>query len=222
MEERQMMFNFVIEHLIEYWGRSSVALQVMQTLRDLGEDLSEASRSHEIADAIRRHPDEVLELLNNMPGEMDAINAASMQEGTMKKKEQMLCEALDTFLSHKAELGLQEQDWEEESHTFQFLHEQINEMFALKAAGMNHNTGICSAFRKVHNYKYITDPTFNEAMRKELTGQAIPGDERDKALGFINKIIEEIKKEEGTWDERDAGFNPNLDEIIKVSNPGQE
>lgn len=139
----------------------------------------------------------------------------------MKKNEKQICEAIDTYLQHDAELGLQDREWEEESHTFQFLHEQINEMFALKAAGMTHHDGICSAFRKVHNYKYVTDPTFSEAMRKELTAQAVPAEERDKALEFVPKIIEELKKED-SFDEKDAGFNPNLDEIIGVSKPGED
>ncbi len=141
----------------------------------------------------------------------------------MKDKEKLLVEAIDTYLQHSTELGLQKTDTKQEEdneHSFQFLHEQINEMFVLKAAGLTHHDGICSAFRKVHNYKYINDPTFFEAVRKELTAQAVPHEQRMKVEKFIEDIVEEIQKENG--DEKDAGYNPNLDEIIQASKPGQD
>lgn len=140
----------------------------------------------------------------------------------MNKKEKTLTEAVETFLQHKAQLGLQEPDWEEESHTFQFMHEQINDLYRLKTSDTTHHTGICAAFRKVHDYKYVTDPTFREALHKELTAQAVPAEELEKALDMVNTVIEEIKEENKNWNEKDAGFNPNLDEIIEVSNPGVE
>ena len=124
---------------------------------------------------------------------------------TISENEKLLCEAIASYLQDDAHLGVPEPNHDEESHTFQFLHEQINEMFALKAAGMTHRDGICSAFRKVHNYKYITDPTFHEALRKELSAQAIPTESQDKVTNFIDKIIEDIKKEDGIWNEKDAG-----------------
>ena len=140
----------------------------------------------------------------------------------MKKSEKVLTEAIDTFLRHSTELGIPEppeEYKEEESQTFQHLHEQINEMFEVKAVDLTHHDGICAAFRKVHNYKYVTDPTFLVAMEKEMSAQGIPMEEREKALDFVPAIIEQVKTEGKEWAEQDAGFHPCLDEIIDVSRP---
>ena len=101
---------------------------------------------------------------------------------SLKKSEQVACEAIDTMLRHKVALGLQdlpEDAQKEEEHSFQYLHEQINEMFAIKAAGLTHHDGACAAFRKIHNYKYITDATFRRSVDEEMQAQGIPpGSER--------------------------------------------
>ena len=141
-----------------------------------------------------------------------------------KKSEQVVCEAIDTMLRHKVALGLQdlpEDAQKEEEHSFQYLHEQINEMFAIKAAGLTHHDGACAAFRKVHNYKYITDPTFHRSVSEEMKAQGIPANECKQVLEYIPAIINKIKDGD-EWSERDAGYHPNLDEIIKVSQPGIE
>ena len=67
----------------------------------------------------------------------------------LNESEQVVCEAIDTMLRHKVALGLQdlpEDAQQEEEHSFQYLHEQINEMFAIKAAGLAHHDGVCAAF----------------------------------------------------------------------------
>ena len=141
----------------------------------------------------------------------------------LNKPEQVACEAIDTMLRHKVALGLQdlpEDAHKEEEHSFQYLHEQINEMFAIKAAGLIHHDGACAAFRKVHNYKYITDPTFRRSVNEEMKAQGIPAAECQQVLEYIPAIIDEIKTEDKDWCERDAGYNPNLADIIKVSQPG--
>jgi hypothetical protein len=57
---------------------------------------------------------------------------------------------------------------------------------------------------------------------KEMSATAVPMIERDKAIGFIPSIINELYSEQRNWSERDAGFNPNLDEIKELSQPEQE
>jgi hypothetical protein len=136
-----------------------------------------------------------------------------MEEQIMKKEEKAICEAIDTYFQEPAELGLSAHKHEEDAHVFQHMHEEINQLFNLKAVDMTHHDGICSAFRKVHNYKYLDDPTFREAMRKELSAQAVPAEERERALDLIPKIIEEMREEDKAWAEKDAGWNPNLKEI---------
>jgi len=143
----------------------------------------------------------------------------------LNDNERLLVEAVKSMLSQDAQLGLSihandpyaGQDW----RGLEYLHGHINEMFLVKAAELVHAEGVCQAFGKVHSYKYLDDPTFSTAMEKEMVAQAIPAEERNKALGFIPKIIEELKEDQREWAEKDSGFNPKLDEIKEMSKPEQ-
>ena len=130
----------------------------------------------------------------------------------------MLCEAIDTYFQDPARMGVPEATDEDtkQEHSFQHLHEQINELFATKTSSFTHYDGVNAAFRSVHNYKYITDPTFKVAMEREMQAQAIPLAEQHKAFEIIPKIISEVSKD-SNWSEQDAGFHPDLDEIMKKS-----
>lgn len=144
----------------------------------------------------------------------------------LNKAEQTLVEAIDTMLQHDAKLGLKIHDTTAErlgetERGLEYLHGQIDEMFALKAAELVHADGVCQAFRKVHNYKYLDDPSFKTAMLKEMVAQAIPATERDQALDFLPTIISELKEDKQSWAEKDFGFNPELDEIKEASQPEQ-
>jgi hypothetical protein len=136
----------------------------------------------------------------------------------LKKEERLVLEAIDTMLQHDAKLGLaihNVDEFESAERGYEYLHGQIDEMFAVKAAEFTHTNGICQAFKKVHNYKYLDDPAFPVAMKKEMVAQAIPAEERSKALDIIPKIIKELKSEQKEWAEKDS-FNPNLDEIMEA------
>ncbi len=142
----------------------------------------------------------------------------------LTKNEKLLVEAIDSMLKQDAKLGLSFHDSDKEQiaeRGVEYLHEQIDEMFALRAAELTHAESVCCAFRKVHNYKYLDDPSFRVAMDKEMISTAVPAEERNKALEFVPKIIDELKTEQKEWCERDSGFNPSLDEIREVSKPGQ-
>lgn len=144
----------------------------------------------------------------------------------MDPNEKLLVEAVESFLSGQAKLGLKpdekaDNDNDPKARGPEYLHGQIDEMFAHKAAELTHHTGVCAAFSKVHNYKYLDDSTFSEAMDKEMTAQGIPAAERKTALEFIPSIIKELAEESEQWCEKDFGFNQNLDEIIEVSQPKQ-
>lgn len=140
----------------------------------------------------------------------------------MNKNELVLLEAIDTMLQHDAQLGLKihadkNKKSGEAERGYEYLHNQIDEMFALKAAELLHADGICRAFTKIHNYKYLDDPTFKTAMEKEMIAQAVPSEERAKAIEFVPSIINELKQDQAKWAEKDFGFNPKLDEIKEVS-----
>lgn len=137
----------------------------------------------------------------------------------IKKSERIVCEAIDTMLRDKAALGLQDPPKsykDEDEHSLQYLHEQINEMFAIKAAGLTHHDGACAAFRKIHNYKYVTDPTFGRSLTEEMKAQGIPAKEQEQASKYLAAIIKEMQGG-SDWCERDAGYNPNLEEILDTT-----
>jgi len=140
--------------------------------------------------------------------------------------ERTLLESIKTMLQHDAQLGLKmhSSDHEQSGRAergYEYLHNQIDEMFALKAAELNHANGVCQSFTKVHSYKYLDDPTFLTAMEKEMVAQAVPAEERAKAAKFVPSIIKELKDDQAEWAEKDFGFNPKMDEIIDASQPEQ-
>ncbi len=144
----------------------------------------------------------------------------------LTQDELTLLEGIKTMLQHDVQLGLkmhnkQDQKLGQTERGFEYLHNQIDEMFALKAAELNHANSVCQAFKKVHNYKYLDDPTFPTAMEKEMVAQAVPAEERDKAIAFVPSIIKELKEDQAEWAEKDFGFNPKMDEIIDASQPEQ-
>lgn len=134
----------------------------------------------------------------------------------MKKEEQVLLESFKTLLQHDAKLGLRDHNQKETSHVQWHQWEGIDDMFALKASKSTFCEGLTSSFHSVHSYKYIDDPTFPIAMEKSMTARGIPAKDRQVALKYIQEIIEELSKG-SDWSEKDAGWNPNMDEIIDVT-----
>jgi len=144
----------------------------------------------------------------------------------LSQDEKLVAEAIDSMLSHDAQLGLKihnlnSDNTDKTERGYEYLHGQISEMFALKAAELTHADGVCQAFSKVHSYKYLDDPSFKTAMEKEMVAQAIPAEDRGKAASFLIDIIEELKNDQAEWAEKDFGFNPRLDEILETSQPEQ-
>lgn len=141
----------------------------------------------------------------------------------LNDNEKLLVEAIQSMLQHDAKLGLSIHDTEAHSRErgFEYLHGQIDEMFSLKAAELSNADSVSSSFRKVHNYKYLDDPSFKTAMEKEMVAQAVPAEERNKALGFIPAIINELKQEQSEWAEKDFGFADHVSEMKEVSQPEQ-
>jgi hypothetical protein len=140
----------------------------------------------------------------------------------MNRNEKLLTEAIQTYLQHKVKLGLQDPPKDladADAKSLQFLHEQINDLFELKAIDLVCHEGVCRAFRKVHNYKYITDPLFEKALMQEMHSQGILGTEQEKVVKILNTIKEEVSDGDG-WCEQDAGYHPDMKEIIAVSKPG--
>ncbi len=142
----------------------------------------------------------------------------------LNDEERLLVEAIDGMLKDDAKLGLSFHDEadQKDERGFAYLHEQIDDMFAVKAAELTHAESVCRAFRKVHGYKYLDDWSFIPVMEREMVAQAVPVSERLRAIEFIPKIVNELRSEQRVWAEKDAGFNPALDEVRKVSRPKQD
>ena len=142
----------------------------------------------------------------------------------LNEQEQLLVEAVKSYLQQDVQLGLAAHEKDpfvkdsQDERGLEHLHNNINDLFAVKSAELDHTDAIRQAFNKVHSYKYLDDPSFATAMEKELVAQAVPAVERQKALDFIPKIIDEVSSDD-EWAEKDSGFNPNLEEIEEVSQP---
>lgn len=133
-------------------------------------------------------------------------------------KEKVLLEAVKNLLDQD-NLGLPKSDVEKPgSHTFQFQYENINDLFCIKILKDtsfydSHN----SAFRKVHSYKYLEDPTFEASYASELRSMGIPKSEIELGIETIKKVREEILKGDN---EAKEGWASNLDEVIQTTKEG--
>ncbi|HUU40502.1 MAG TPA: hypothetical protein VMW42_06165 [Desulfatiglandales bacterium] len=130
--------------------------------------------------------------------------------------ERNLVEAIGNLFKNGDEdiLGLVHKD-EETSHHFEKQWNTIEEMFALKVVKSPFHEELTSAFRDIHSYKYVDDSTFPIALRKRLSARGIPTEEITNAEKHLQEICEELKKE--NFQEKAAGWNPNLDQIIDTT-----
>ena len=145
---------------------------------------------------------------------------------SLSEDERLAIEGIKALLNEDVRLGLAIHDKDPYNKEFdaergmQHLHGNIQDLYRVKAAKLPHSDGVCAAFTKVHGYKYIDDTTFKTAMMKEMVAQGIPEDVRNKAIDLIDDVIKELLDDD-ILAEKDSGFNPNLDEVIKVSQPEQ-
>ena len=132
----------------------------------------------------------------------------------MRTEETMLVEAIGNLFKNKdSNLGIVGHT--EYAHTMQFRRELIEDMFALKVVDSLFHEDLCGAFRDIHSYKYIDDPTFAISLDKRLTARGIPTEERKKAIETVKKIMEELGGEH--FQEKDAGWHPELIDIVDVT-----
>ena len=133
------------------------------------------------------------------------------------REQQLLLEAIRGYLSDSAKLGLDTHaDKKESSHYQWHQWESIDDMFALKASNSPFYESLCQAFYSVHSHKYLEDPTFGLSVDVELRSQGIPQEQREQAIKYIEEIKQEMSGEH-KWSERDAGWNPNMDEIADMT-----
>jgi len=138
-----------------------------------------------------------------------------LNQSKLNDTEHQIVEAIGNLFKSGNEdvLGLVHRD--ETSHHFEKQWNTIEEMFALKVIKSPFHEELTSAFRDIHSYKYVDDSTFPIALRKRLTARGIPTEEIVNAEKHLQEICEELKKE--NFQEKAAGWNPNLDQIIDIT-----
>lgn len=139
----------------------------------------------------------------------------------LSEDEKLLVEAFRGAL--RDQIGLkghqpQIEELDERERGSEYLHQQIDELFHHKTADLDHHTGVCAAFARVHSYKYVDDPRFKTVMDREMKAQAIPTEDRQRACDTIDAIIAELKRENRSWSEQDAGW-VDMEEIEEACFP---
>lgn len=132
----------------------------------------------------------------------------------MNPTEKMLAEAIGNLFKNKeSNLGIVGHT--EHSHMLQFQRELIEDEFALKTVESPFHEDLCGAFRDIHSYKYLDDPTFAIALDKRLSARGIPTEERQNAVKYIDEIKKKLKG--SNYQERESGWHPDLKEIADMT-----
>lgn len=133
----------------------------------------------------------------------------------MDQTERLFLEAVGNLFKNKASrLGIVS-GGEEHAHTLQYHRESVEDMFALKIVDSAFHEDICGAFRDIHSYKYLDDPTFSIALTKRLTARGIPTKDIKKAVDFVEEIKKDLGKD--TYQEKEAGWHPEIAEIADMT-----
>lgn len=113
----------------------------------------------------------------------------------MKHNEKLFLEAVSNMFSDAAKLGLAYHgDTDERSHYVQYHWQSAEDMYRIKINNpkITHYEAISAAFFHTHSYKNIDDPSFDLAFRKQLTGSAVPPDQIDLALKYLDELRKEL------------------------------
>ena len=116
----------------------------------------------------------------------------------MDSKEAILLEAVKNMLDDKVKLGLSfHGEPDEKSHTVQFHNEEVRASFRIKAnnAKIKHYDSVCQAFNHTYSYLNIDNPKFITAISKQMRALAIPNEEQELVLKYIDEINKETKCE---------------------------
>lgn len=150
----------------------------------------------------------------------------------LNKTEKQLLEEISSMFDTKDRLGLKyhkDSDVEPLNLTrgMPYIHSLASDSFALKVADSDYAESLNQTFNKILNYKTLRKGVnartaeFEEAFTKDLQAQGIPSHAIQKGIEAIASVVNELDEDNENWDEKDHGFNPNLDEIRKVSKPDQ-
>lgn len=138
----------------------------------------------------------------------------------LKDNEKAIFEAVSNMLQQDAKLGLAIHKGpngfnKTTDHHSQFKWEGINDLFTLKMSNTPFRDAITSAFYAVHSHKYIDCPTFKVSLERELKSRGVPTNDRELAFKTLDKLVKDLSSDNPS--EQDAGWNPNMDEIVDVT-----
>lgn len=137
--------------------------------------------------------------------------AQGKKEGKISPKKKMeesrLVESISNFLRDDAHLGFPgKKDYKERFSLTQRMMEDMYEELALKFVDSPFYESVTRAFRKIHSYKYVSNPTFKLSLISELRSTAVP----EEVIEETCKAIDELSKKA----EKDANWN--MDQLYKI------
>lgn len=146
---------------------------------------------------------------------------------TIGKNQQTFLEALSLFLETDPKTGLADQKNEfydtEQERGLEYNHNEVYDQYRrmLEAKKIIYMDPIMSAFKAVHDYKYVDGHGFATVMERQLKAQGIPSAEISVALDEFEALLKKLQGSAGDYAEKDSGLLKNMDEIKKVSQPEQ-
>jgi len=132
--------------------------------------------------------------------------------GLEPQQEKAILEALSTALADKAGLGVPKTEGDASNNSAAH-HENFKNAFKLKIVNLGHYDGIAAAHTKIFDHYPANDPGFESSFLGEMKSQGIPDEEQQKAVDAHYAVLKKLGTE--------SGFNPNLDEVVEVSQPEQ-
>jgi hypothetical protein len=149
----------------------------------------------------------------------------------MDRIEKMLSEAINGLLNDRAELGLAFHNGvEETSHFTQFHWNNLEDAFRIKINNPNikHYESLSGAFFQTHSYRNIDDPRFELSFRKQMSGMAVPPQEQELAIKYVEELrndfdmpVRDTGRRKDNWSasaEESTGYS-DMESLRNVTQP---
>jgi hypothetical protein len=146
---------------------------------------------------------------------------------TIDRNQQTFLEALSLFLETDPKTGLVDNKNDlydaEQERGLEYNHNEVYDQYRrmLEAKKIIYMDPIMSAFKAVHDYKYIDGHGFSTVMERQLKSQGIPSAEISIALDELEALLKKLQGSAGDYAEKDSGLLKNMNDIKKVSQPEQ-
>lgn len=135
----------------------------------------------------------------------------------MNLQEQKIFEEVNSFFGVKTEKKNQRLYMGSE-HVSGYIEDQ----FKLKMNSSDYFDPVVTAFNKTHKSKSLTDPGFKVNLKQEMVNRGVPSLDIEKSMDVVDKINDKLEKEFDISKRKDAGSNPNMNDLVSVSQPPQD